>query len=1034
MSTPTTPPISAEHRISWAEKAKRLPPTVPLTRQASLSIIPPPIILPPPNDKLTWVERGRLLPSAIPVGSHHIMPQLGDPGWVQAGLSLPSLAPVHNTQVHLKKLLLNAHQRQLIDILYAESKNIEFLYDTNASKPQVSAEAKLLALGLNPVSRNALESRWTAQYSVKWGSGMQEQRRTLFQCSCGYHVQARQEREADKGVTRKAEDWQRRVPYPFTGCLAHIELTERVRDGAISRIAGFPEHNDPCQTAVLERVPPIPLHEHVYEVALGQLRSGARYEVLNLFPATFKYDLYSLTAIQEKNSQMVYNRAYHGMEAYDSRTANVRYVFLPTDHTSLYRKASQDLGVDVRLQPQYNVDEWLNPESPNFKAEVAKAVFHYSARAEAEDRFEICLSTPEMDKCAHKYAHHSQLVLDGTFGVCSSRLLLFIALAVDENNKGMPVALFLFSAETGAKATHASYNTTILEKLIRSWKLHLETEFGSFEPYSAITDTNTKERGALIRIWPQIVLLICKFHLRQCWTNHRKKILKCRAPDFWKNHTRDLLQKLEVDLIATVDHAVATALLDDHKAFFNNLATNPEAKRACEAGLDHIKYLQNYWMTRPLWESWSECGRITAAARIGVAVEGIIPTTNHLESFNAVLKRKYVQRYLRSGHRLRFDILILLLITQILPQIFQRRNAQREYQAWLTSRFYSSSGGQDLLLAQRKHHDDQKEYARQLRSVCWWPMDEGRHQHACELVHKQSLHSIITQSDPDGLAYIAHCNPSSGGPTPYVISICTSGCASCTCLDFHHNGKACKHLCALRILIDSWVTQGLIHTHFHYPLTLEHAQALCRKDREASPPLPMGGTSETSIASESFSMTSWAVVQAIGGDATLLGTAFDGELDLDLSSDGGSSDGGSSDSRLSDEGLMGDFDQPSLFQEGISAQIMHRLSQEAHALLPRLYGIENVLSDVQTPPSSPELLEFQQVIGKLSAQLSRLQMGGSHFPEATAHLQTTQNATDTLAAVDHPPLGHKRKRDRGRALRAPSPEAKQRRKTSNGTL
>lgn len=319
-------------------------------------------------------------------------------------------------------------------------------------------------------------------------------------------------------------------------------------------------------------------------------------------------------------------------------------------------------------------------------------------------------------------------------------------------------------------------------------------------------------------------------------------------------------------------------------------------------------------MTRPLWESWSECGQITAAARIGVAVEGIIPTTNHLESFNAVLKRKYVQRYLRSGHRLRFDILILLLITQILPQIFQRRNAQREYQAWLTSRFYSSSGGQDLLLAQRKHHDDQKEYARQLRSVCWWPMDEGRHQHACELVHKQSLHSIITQSDPDGLAYIAHCNPSSGGPTPYVISICTSGCASCTCLDFHHNGKACKHLRALRILIDSWVTQGLIHTHFHYPLTLEHAQALCRKDREASPPLPMGGTSETSIASESFSMTSWAVVQAIGGDATLLGMAFDGELDLDLSSDGGSlddgsSDGGSSDSRLSDEGLMGDFNQ-----------------------------------------------------------------------------------------------------------------------------
>lgn len=94
--------------------------------------------------------------------------------------------------------------------------------------------------------------------------------------SCGYHVQARQEREAEKGVNRKSENWKRRVPYPFTGCLAHIEVTERVSDGAISRIAGIPEHNEPCKVAVLERVPPVPLHDHVYEVALQQLQSGSR--------------------------------------------------------------------------------------------------------------------------------------------------------------------------------------------------------------------------------------------------------------------------------------------------------------------------------------------------------------------------------------------------------------------------------------------------------------------------------------------------------------------------------------------------------------------------------------------------------------------------------------------------------------------------------------------------------------------------------------------------------------------------------------
>ncbi|KAF8826267.1 hypothetical protein HHX47_DHR5000001 [Lentinula edodes] len=608
-------------------------------------------------------------------------------------------------------------------------------------------------------------------------------------------------------------------------------------------------------------------------------------------------------------------RAYRGMDTYNPKTANVQYLFLPTDHTSLYRKASQELGVDVRLQPQYNVDDWLNPESHNFKPDIAEAVFHYSARTEAGDRFEICLSTPEMDNCAHKYAHHSQLVLDGTFGVCSS-------------------------------------------------------------------------------------------------------------------------------LVATVDHTVATALLENHKVFLNNLATNPEAKRACEAGLDHIRYLQDYWMARPLWESWSECGRIAAAARIGVAVEGIIPTTNHLESFNAVLKRKYIQRYLRSGHRLRFDILILLLITQILPQIFRRRNAQRQYHTWLTSRFHASSGGQDLLLVQQKHHDDQKEYTRQLRSVCWWPMDEVRHGYACELLRRQSLHSITVQSNPDGLAYIAHCNPSSGGPTPYLISLHTSGCASCTCLDFYHNGKACKHLHALRILIDDGVKQGHIVANFHYPSSLEDAQALCQNAHKTSPPFPIHVPSEDLNPGNSFSATSWMVVQAIGQDTTLLGTAFDEEIkdnlnkDLEPASFVRGSDGGSSDGGSLDEWLAEDFSHPMLSQqEGVSLQITHRLNQEAQALLPRLYGIENALSDLQTLPSSSELLEFEQVMEKLSAQLTRLRSSRDpYLPEATPSFERAQDMSVALTAVNDLPSNRKRKRVPERALRAPSPEAKQTRKSSNGTL
>ena len=162
------------------------------------------------------------------------------------------------------------------------------------------------------------------------------------------------------------------------------------------------------------------------------------------------------------------------MHLYDPQTADAHYLLLPTDNTTLYRKYSQQkLGVDVWKAPQYNINDWLNPTSKDFKPEICNAIFHYAARSEAGERFEVCISTPEMDVAAWAYGHHSQVILDGTFGVCSTRLLLFISMAVDENGKGVPIAFFLFSAPTGNRAMHAGYNTEILQKLLMKWQTHL---------------------------------------------------------------------------------------------------------------------------------------------------------------------------------------------------------------------------------------------------------------------------------------------------------------------------------------------------------------------------------------------------------------------------------------------------------------------------------------------------------------------------------------------------------------------------------
>jgi hypothetical protein len=134
---------------------------------------------------------------------------------------------------------------------------------------------------------------------------------------------------------------------------------------------------------------------------------------------------------------------------HDPTTANVRYEVLPSDSCRLYRRYSRIHGIDVR-EAQYNIDDWLDPNSPGYKPEVASAVFHYKARVERDDRLRICIQTTEMKSASWQYAHQGQLIFDGTFGVCNSRVLLFIALGVDDARKGVPLAFFLFSAPNGS--------------------------------------------------------------------------------------------------------------------------------------------------------------------------------------------------------------------------------------------------------------------------------------------------------------------------------------------------------------------------------------------------------------------------------------------------------------------------------------------------------------------------------------------------------------------------------------------------------
>lgn len=73
-------------------------------------------------------------------------------------------------------------------------------------------------------------------------------------------------------LTGLKSEWSRRAAYDFTACLAHVEVTFSEGKNEINRIAGYPYHNVTFEATTMSCFPQIPLHPHVVEVALNQLK------------------------------------------------------------------------------------------------------------------------------------------------------------------------------------------------------------------------------------------------------------------------------------------------------------------------------------------------------------------------------------------------------------------------------------------------------------------------------------------------------------------------------------------------------------------------------------------------------------------------------------------------------------------------------------------------------------------------------------------------------------------------------------------
>lgn len=301
---------------------------------------------------------------------------------------------------------------------------------------------------------------------------------------------------------------------------------------------------------------------------------------------------------------------------------------------------------------------------------------------------------------------------------------------------------------------------------------------------------------------------------------------------------------------------------------------------AARGGMKHLDYLNENWMTITLWQSWSEFGRIRASSVLKISIDGVIPTTNHLESFNAILKRKHLAAHLHSGHRLRFDSLIHLLITRILPDIFKHRKTQSDYNNWLALRFREQAGGIDLVEA---HKSEAKERnARRKVPLCWWVNHANRDMAAKEIISSGKIK--ISCSNGDG--YIATCTASHvpGAKHEFLVYdlYCNrDGDAACTCPDFQNHSGACKHLRALRGAIDYWISQQL-ERPFYFPNSCEEAENLrwTQSKSHVAENLDVVGHSGGVPVPQ---VIQWdpTIIQNLGGDRTILGNDDDELTDHD---------------------------------------------------------------------------------------------------------------------------------------------------------
>ena len=262
------------------------------------------------------------------------------------------------------------------------------------------------------------------------------------------------------------------------------------------------------------------------------------------------------------------------------------------------------------------------------------------------------------------------MLMDGTFWVCSTCILVFFPMVIDEQNVGVPVTTIIFTPKKDAKAGHALYDGQLLWDLVQQWVDGMgRNDAGeTFELRVGMTDNDTREGFALSEIWPESTLLLCMFHVWQAWRNGLNCYLSCILKGDARQEIRtrfgrflmQLLKEIADYPMVLIAYRPGGPILPVSQSPWQWSSESEEGKRWSRILLS----LEGFWLL------WSKAGIVEATRILSVPPHVIPRTTNHLESFNGQIKQKYFEVYQHSGHLPRFDIWVLLMVTQVLPDFF----------------------------------------------------------------------------------------------------------------------------------------------------------------------------------------------------------------------------------------------------------------------------------------------------------------------------------------------------------------------------